>query len=292
MLHECMKLHISQGTLTDELKKKIFDGFGQQAIEATGINGLAEAPISFEIFDGTHFAGAIVVQPFWGQLHIKYLFVEKKYRGQGLARQLMHHALTFGEQRGCQFAFVETMNFQAPDFYKKFGFCVEFCRSGYANNTTFYYLKKSLKPAVSLESPQQITRIGVYGVIMNQRKMLLIRQQKGPYAGKLDFPGGGIEFGETVEQALRRELTEEVSMVFDRCHLIDNLTTTVDILQPHKAAIFYQIGMIYRIDGCRPINEGQTELESLWVDPMTLQEEHCSRLLWKYRTLLEGQDIH
>lgn len=139
-----MKFQIRQNILKDEVKKKIFDGFGKQAIEVTGINGLAEEPISFEIFKGQEFVGAIVVQPFWGQLHIKYLFVEKHYRGQGIARELMNHALEFGKQRGYHYAFVETMSFQAPDFYQKMGFKIEFSRSGYAKNTIFYYLKKNL----------------------------------------------------------------------------------------------------------------------------------------------------
>ena len=98
----------------------------------------SEDPISFEISNDTEFVGAIVVQPFWEQLHIKYLFVEENYRGQGIARQLMNHALEFGKKRGCQFAFVETMSFQAPEFYQKMGFVIEFSRPGYARNTMFH----------------------------------------------------------------------------------------------------------------------------------------------------------
>lgn len=45
-----MKFQIQQNKLRDEIKKRIFDGFGRQAIESTGINGLSEEPISFEIF--------------------------------------------------------------------------------------------------------------------------------------------------------------------------------------------------------------------------------------------------
>ena len=74
-----MKFQIQQNKLRDEVKKRIFDGFGKQAIESTGINGLEEDPISFEIFNEQEFVGAIVVQSFWGQLHIKYLFVEKHF---------------------------------------------------------------------------------------------------------------------------------------------------------------------------------------------------------------------
>lgn len=95
-----MKFDIQRNKLQDEVKKKIFDGFGRQAIESTSINGLEEDPISFEIFKDQEFVGAIVVQLFWGQLHIKYLFVEEHYRCQGIARKLMNHAIEFGKQRG------------------------------------------------------------------------------------------------------------------------------------------------------------------------------------------------
>jgi len=137
-----MNLIIKQNKLTDDIKRKIFKGFGQQAVKVTGMDGLSEDPISFEIFDDSEFVGAIVVQLFWEQLHIKYLFVEEKYRGQGIARQLMNHVLDFAKTRGCHFAFVETMSFQAPEFYQKLGFVLEFSRGGYAKNTTFHYLKK------------------------------------------------------------------------------------------------------------------------------------------------------
>ena len=98
----------------------------------------------FELFDKDMFVGAIVVQVFWGQLHIKYLFLNENYRGRGLGCQLMNHALEFGKKRGCRFAFVETMSFQAPAFYQKMGFTIEFSRAGFAKNTSFHYLKKDL----------------------------------------------------------------------------------------------------------------------------------------------------
>jgi len=278
-----MKFQIQQHKLRDEVKKRIFDGFGSHATESTGINGLNEEPISFEIFDGTEFVGAIVVQPFWEQLHIKYLFVEKNYRGQGIARQLMNRALEFGIKCGCQFAFVETMSFQAPEFYQKMGFTIEFSRPGYAENTTFHYLKKSLNGS---EAQKKITRIGVYGVAKDNGKILTVRQQRGPYAGKLDFPGGGIEFGESAEQAIRREFAEEVAMEFDSLQLIDNLTATVDVdnTPSNEPYLFYQIGMIYRVHGCRLIKDAkQGDLQHLWIDLIALSEEQCSKLLWKWR---------
>lgn len=144
---------------------------------------------------------------------------------------------------------------------------------------------------------QNITRIGVYGVIMSNdnKQMLLIRQYRGPYAGKFDFPGGGIEFGESPEEALRRELIEEVAMECDSLQLIENLTAVVDV--PRTAScgsyLFYQIGMLYRVHGCRSITchghgqgEGESEMQPLWVDLRILSENECSALLWKYSNSL------
>lgn len=286
MQDEDINALIKQNKLSNEVKKIIYRGFAQQAIKSTGIDGLNEDPISFEIFNGAEFVGAIVVQLFWKQLHIKYLFVEESYRGQGIARRLMHHALEFGKKRRCQFAFVETMSFQVPAFYQKMGFTIEFSRAGYAKNTTFHYLKKFLD---GTEAPKKITRIGAYGVVMNEEKILAVRQKHGPFAGKLDFPGGGIEFGESAELALRREFAEEVGMEFGSTQLIDNLTATVDVPKTPSSEryLFYQIGMIYQVHGYRLIKDKkQGDLEYIWVDLRVLSEGECSKLLWKYRMAL------
>ncbi|MBA8666715.1 GNAT family N-acetyltransferase [Holosporaceae bacterium 'Namur'] len=134
---------IEQTPLTEQIKNTIFKGFAEHAIERTGIDGINNA-ISFVAYQGNEFIGAIVVELFWSQLHIKYLYVKKEYRGQNLGNQLTEHALNSGRSHKCDFAFVETMSFQALDFYKKVGFELEFTRAGYAKNTSFHYLKKYL----------------------------------------------------------------------------------------------------------------------------------------------------
>ena len=139
-----MTSQIIQALLTPELKQHIYNAFSEESISATGIDGLLEAPISFELRDGEKFIGCIVVRIFWGQLHIKYLLVDKSHRNQGHARRLMNHAFEFGKLRGCNFAYVETMNFQAPGFYKKLGFSVKMIKEGFASGTSLYYLHENL----------------------------------------------------------------------------------------------------------------------------------------------------
>ena len=139
-----MKNQIKQTTLTPELKASIFEDFSKHAIESVGFDGLAAEPVAFEIMENDVSLGAVVCQLFWGNLHIKYLLVKEQHRGRGLAKALMEHAFAFGKENGCHFAFVETMSFQAPEFYQKLGFEIELKRDGYAAGTSFYYLKKVL----------------------------------------------------------------------------------------------------------------------------------------------------
>lgn len=134
---------IKQQPLTDDIKRQIYEGFSRHAISEIGHDEKFE-PVAFLATKGIDFAGAIVVELFWGALHVKYIYIEANYRGQDLGTTLMKTALQYGHDQGCPFAFVETMSFQALDFYQKMGFQLELTRTGYAHGTSFHYLRKDL----------------------------------------------------------------------------------------------------------------------------------------------------
>jgi ADP-ribose pyrophosphatase YjhB (NUDIX family) len=52
----------------------------------------------------------------------------------------------------------------------------------------------------------------VCGLVFHQGKLLLCVRAKAPQQGALDWPGGFIEFDETAEDALRREVREELNI--------------------------------------------------------------------------------
>lgn len=59
---------------------------------------------------------------------------------------------------------------------------------------------------------KEFKHLGAYALIIKDNKILLIKKFGGPYNGKLDLPGGTIEFCERQDDALKRELMEEVGI--------------------------------------------------------------------------------
>ena len=95
---------------------------------------------------------------------------------------------------------------------------------------------------------EQSKHLGAYGLILKDNKILLINKVGGPYDGKLDLPGGTIEWGETPEEALMRELEEEVGIKIINYELFDG--NAVIIKWKHKGKIeqIHHIGFFYIIN--------------------------------------------
>lgn len=57
-------------------------------------------------------------------LKVNILTVASGHRNQGLGTQLMREGERIGIARGCQFAYVDTMEYQAPAFYEQLGYTI------------------------------------------------------------------------------------------------------------------------------------------------------------------------
>lgn len=89
--------------------------------------------------------GGLLAETLWQWLHIDILWLEEKYRNQGLGRKLMLAAEQKAIERGCRFAFLDTWEFQAKEFYLKLGYEVFGELPNFPHGFSRYYLKKTLQ---------------------------------------------------------------------------------------------------------------------------------------------------
>ncbi len=78
----------------------------------------------------------------YGCFFIDQLWVAEPWRGKGYGTKLILAAEQLGKERGCIFAAVNTMDWEALGFYKKLGYQVEFERHGFLKDSVFYFLRK------------------------------------------------------------------------------------------------------------------------------------------------------
>lgn len=69
--------------------------------------------------------------------------------------------------------------------------------------------KNNFGKKVKVPSEKFIFRVSVYGLIVKINKILVLRNKS---TGKYWFPGGGVEIGEKIDKALRREIKEETGL--------------------------------------------------------------------------------
>lgn len=103
-------------------------------------------------------------------------------------------------------------------------------------------------------------RPSVYGVAICVDKVLLVPQWDG-----YDFPGGGIEIGETIDEAFSREFREETGLVAERGEVLaceSDFFIHPDTQKAHHTIVIYCLGK--NISG-EISDEGFTEEERIYA---------------------------
>lgn len=126
-----------------EFQELLYKGLNDDAYVARGLTPVCSFDLCIEDDKGNILGGATGVSLF-GSLHVDTLFLVEVIRNRGFGTKLMVEAEKIGKERGCSFATVNTMDWQALGFYQKLGYVLEFTREGFEKDSKMYMLRKAL----------------------------------------------------------------------------------------------------------------------------------------------------
>jgi 8-oxo-dGTP diphosphatase len=109
----------------------------------------------------------------------------------------------------------------------------------------------------------------VLAVVCRDEELLLVRRRNPPDAGYWGFPGGHVEFGESLQVAAARELHEETGLVADPLELLP----LIEELKPD--AHFILVPVRFEYAGGEPQASDDAD-EVAWWTPGTPLPGTCS----------------
>jgi NAD+ diphosphatase len=127
--------------------------------------------------------------------------------------------------------------------------------------------------------------IAAAGILLNSRgEALLIQRAKEPALGKLAFPGGFINASETAENALRREVQEELSLPLTELEYLCSHPNVYHYKEVTYSVLdFFFVGRAEQITGAAAHDEIQSVC---WRAPARIApeelafESHRQALAW------------
>ena len=123
--------------------KYIRDSLYQFNKEIVGDDG--HTPIHIVEYDADgNVIGGILGGTYWGWMYVDILWVDESHRKKGIGSRLLRAAEEEATQRGCHHVHLDTMSWQAPDFYKKHGYEVIGVLPDIPDGNQKYLLMKSL----------------------------------------------------------------------------------------------------------------------------------------------------
>jgi 8-oxo-dGTP diphosphatase len=106
--------------------------------------------------------------------------------------------------------------------------------------------------------------VGVGAILIDGNSVLLVKRGKEPLKGEWSVPGGAVELGESLEEAVRREVLEETGLeiktegiveVLDRIHCEDGLVKFHYVL----------VDFLCRVTGGR-LTSGSDAADARWLE--------------------------
>jgi len=132
---------------------------------------------------------------------------------------------------------------------------------------------------------KQNKHIGIYGICEKDEQILFIKKSRGPYKGLFDLPGGGIEFGENLEEALYREFQEEIGAEIE----IKNVVGNTDYLsvwnddgvktKTHHIGLYYEVNILS--ENIKTDADGHDSDGAFWIQKKNIQKTNVSPIAYK-----------
>ena len=89
--------------------------------ERVGDDG--HTPLNLTEHDGAgNIIGGLLGGTYWDWMYVDILWVKEEYRKMGIGSKLLAEAEREAARRGCHHVHLDTMSWQAPEFYKKHGY--------------------------------------------------------------------------------------------------------------------------------------------------------------------------
>ena len=137
---------------------------------------------------------------------------------------------------------------------------------------------------------------GVYGICLQEGKLLCIEKTRGPYQHRFDLPGGSQEIGEGLTETLQREVLEETGYTLSRYlnpRIYDVLVQEEgQDFAVHHIMAFYDIELDFEgphkslphevLDG------SNDSANALWLNLEEITADNVSPLVLKVKAELRG----
>ena len=94
--------------------------------------------------NGKIIAGILSKMYCWNCLYIDTLWVQEEYRKDGLGSKLLKEVEKTAKEKGCYLIHLDTFDFQAKDFYIKYGYEIFGVLDECPHEHARYFMKKSI----------------------------------------------------------------------------------------------------------------------------------------------------
>ena len=121
----------------------------------------------------------------------------------------------------------------------------------------------------------QRTYLAVSAAIIRDGKVLVVRRARKPALGIYTLPGGGVEIGETLMQAVIREVREETSLIVEPVALAGHREAIARDAQGRVERHFVILCFAARWLSGEPVLNEELD-DARWLDPAELSALHTT----------------